>query len=53
MHNLQLGTKMCVASIFIDKLSQLIYLKLIDMAAEKKIFPENQWNMDEKGYLLG
>ena len=30
-----------------------MYLKLIDTVDKKRIFPENQWNMDEKGYLLG
>ena len=34
-------------------ISKLVYSKLIDHSEEKDIVPVRQWNMDEKGYLLG
>ena len=34
-------------------LSMLIYSKLINHAEGRGIVPIRQWNMDEKGYLLG
>jgi hypothetical protein len=43
----------CFGTLFVNTIAQPISLKLINTVKGHNILVENQWNMDEKGYLLG